>query len=114
MSAWKCPQCGARVGKHGKGGARTCISGVEDGCDGLICECEAPGADLRNHGTCQENPCENAACYHCGWGGRVPSLGYDPKKLRGWAKTALAAGWKPPAGWVPTPELMMSKTKRKT
>lgn len=94
---WTCPKCGAEPEKHGKG---SCIDlrVLSGQCYGFLCEC---GVD--NCGT-YENPCEEAHCYHCGWMGVFPppkSPKFDPKKLRGWAKQAWAAGWKPPGGWTP-------------
>ena len=69
---WKCPECGALAHKCGKG---KCI-GVElyDGsCQGMICECEdSHSYDDQNHGESLDNPCFNAACYHCGWDGSFP------------------------------------------
>ena len=85
---WKCPKCGARS-KCGKG---VCLSDPGP-CEGLLCECEQedPGD---HHGT-DRDPCENASCYHCGWGGRLPPI---PKKLKPWEKKAIEAGWIPPKG----------------
>jgi hypothetical protein len=74
-----CPKCGAEEGKHGKGGHEECLHpsrrhyrGEEDGvCRGLLCECD--GRTGKDHGQTKDDICENARCYHCGWGGRVPS-----------------------------------------
>lgn len=96
---WECPQCGAVAGKHGNGGKSKCIS-TTAGCDGLICECDPRdlGNDYsaKDHGVSHSNPCQNASCYHCGWGGRLPPV---PKKMQPWEKKAMDAGWTPPAGW---------------
>jgi len=60
-------------------------------CMGLICEC--PEGDIDDaHGTLVE-PCKNAACYHCGWGGSFPA---PTKGLQAWERRAMAAGWTPP------------------
>ena len=65
-------------------------------CEGFICECDSDDADHD-----EAHPCPEARCYHCGWEGVFPPPSYDPKKLTGWARTAYAAGWRPPVGWVP-------------
>lgn len=102
MSAWKCPECGAGFEKHGKGGERSCQCRSEDGtCQGLVCECGS-NSSSKSHGCSQDDPCEEARCYHCGWEGRMPPLPFDPRKLKGWQKKAFDAGWNPPAGWRPT------------
>lgn len=102
---WACPKCGADANKHGKGGEDKCQEGRHGSeCQGFLCECDnnEPGAD---HGQTHEDPCPEANCYHCGWGGVFPP---KPAKLKGWAKTAWEAGWRPPAGWT------SEKTTRKT
>lgn len=89
--SWKCPKCSAPANGCGKGGQ--CRGGA---CLGLLCECPSGGGGSK-HGT-ESDPCPNANCYHCEWGGVFP----PPKfKLKGWAKTAWDAGWRPPAGWSP-------------
>lgn len=93
---WRCPQCKAPTHKHGSG---ECLARGTD-CEGLICECYVE-TNAKTHGYSDDDPCPNAACYHCGWGGTVPPPPFDPAKLKGWAKTAWAAGWRPPAGWTP-------------
>lgn len=130
---WKCPKCGAKAHRHGKGGKNGCISTLVNSCEGLICECWEDGKSQRelsnkpNHGT-PENPCLHANCYHCGWGGVFPK---QPKKkktpekvkifhftkqpipLKKWEKRALLHGWNPPVGWnkeVPK-DLLKGKTK---
>jgi hypothetical protein len=96
---WACPKCGAEPnGKHGKGGVAKCEHGREPDCYGFVCEC---ADDSEEHGDSADNPCHVANCYHCGWGGTFPVPLFDPKKLKGWAKQAYAAGWKPPVGWTP-------------
>jgi hypothetical protein len=95
---WRCPNCGADADKHGKGGTTTCRSqgGTSDGCAGLLCECDSdvfPDSEKKNHGTDLANPCTNAYCYHCHWGGTLP---VKPKGLQPWEKKALEAGWTPP------------------
>jgi hypothetical protein len=90
---WACPKCGAGAGAHGTKPGELC-DGDENGpaCQGLICECEEDCAE--DHGETFDDPCKSASCYHCGWGGTVPK---KPKGLQAWEKTALAAGWSPPA-----------------
>jgi hypothetical protein len=91
---WACPKCGADANKHGKGGVEKCtdrISGTQQ-CLGFICECENDTED--SHGTTVDDPCREANCYHCGWGGTFPVM---PKGLQAWEKKALEAGWSPPA-----------------
>lgn len=99
MTTWKCPDCGARAGRHGKGGQRDCISNAQ--CEGLLCECfeyETGKARVlsnrKDHGISHDNPCPHAACHHCGWGGTMPPAfsGLEP-----WESKALEAGWKMPA-----------------
>jgi hypothetical protein len=97
---WACPKCGAIDG-HGKGGAEKCNEHGSLPCQGLICECwengekEAAASEKDDHGQTLTNPCTNAVCYHCGWGGTVPQ---KPKGLQAWEKKALEAGWVPPEG----------------
>ena len=96
---WACPKCGAKANKHGKGGASACqYNGEGPDCCGFLCECMT---DDPGHGDTADNPCPEANCYHCGWGGTFPVPTFDAKKLKGWAKQAYDAGWKPPAGWKP-------------
>lgn len=104
---WHCPKCNAPANDHGKGGREKCKERTTF-CDGLICQCDEEDSDA--HGTPAE-PCPDAYCHHCEWGGQVPGrqavAAYkaeqriDPKKLRGWAATAWEAGWRPPAKWKP-------------
>ncbi len=94
---FECPKCGAVPHKHGKGGADRCNEGSYSDCEGLICECdseECPRSEEEDHGLALSNPCTNANCYHCGWGGTVP---LKPKGLLPWEKKALEAGWTMPA-----------------
>jgi hypothetical protein len=100
---WACPKCGANADRHGKG---VCLNSEPGACAGFLCECDDPYTALA-HGESHDDPCENAYCYHCGWGGTFPVPLFDPKKLTGWAKTALANGWKPPTGWTPTKKKAM-------
>lgn len=93
---WKCPKCTAQHDKCGKG---DCMGGVGRKCGGLVCECECSTDD--EHGLTHDDPCPYASCYHCGWGGTIPSPMFNPAKLKGWAKKAYDSGWKPPAGWTP-------------
>jgi hypothetical protein len=99
---WRCPKCTAPAGEHGKGDCAQKSPGM---CSGLICECATE--DMKGHGT-PKNPCTNATCFHCGWWGQIPEprvlqalRKFDPSKLKGWAKQAFEAGWKPPKGWIP-------------
>lgn len=85
---WKCPKCGARANKHGKG---RCEYG-DKACVGFLCECSDDGED-KHHGETLQKRCENANYYHCGWGGEFPQA---PKSLARWEKKALEAGWKMP------------------
>lgn len=101
---WACPKCGqSQNDKHGKGGASKCQYDMRsDTCYGFICECDDAGpSGSATHGGSNADPCQNANCYHCGWGGTFPVPLFDVKKLKGWAKTAHAAGWTPPPGWTP-------------
>lgn len=97
---WACPSCGATASKHGKGGKSACIAGNQLGCDGFLCECDDVCGSAKGHGESHDNPCVNAVCYHCGWAGVFPVPLFDPKKLKGWAKKAYEAGWKPPSDWT--------------
>jgi hypothetical protein len=88
-----CPKCGALPQQHGK---NACLNAYLE-CEGLICECDEedlPESKLSDHGESLGNPCTEASCYHCGWGGTVPKA---PAALQTWEKKALAAGWKMPA-----------------
>ena len=97
---WACPECGATPDNHGKGGEERCDGRrTSAGCGGFVCECDADTDS--GHGDSADDPCHNATCYHCGWGGTFPPPPFNPKSLKGWAKQAWAAGWKPPAGWTP-------------
>lgn len=97
---WACPKCGAPANKHGKGGYSKCRDqSMDSGCNGFLCECEDDSDyDDPDHGTTFSNPCPNANCYHCGFGGVFPKA---PAKTPAWAKKALAEGWTPPEGWTP-------------
>lgn len=103
---WRCPRCRAINNHHGDGECRNTAVGAASLCDGLVCECWEwdPDRELRaqlsDHGTSLANRCENAVCYHCGWNGELPKLPFDPTKLKGWAKKAYDAGWRPPDGWT--------------
>lgn len=100
---WACPKCGTDAsGRHGKGGAESCKDSNSNSsdCYGFICECD-DDCSSPDHGETHDDQCHNANCYHCGWGGAFPEPLFDPKKLKGWAKQAYEAGWKPPAGWKP-------------
>ena len=94
---WACPKCDS--------GPDGCDKGSEEqrekcdaryGCMGLICECD--GDTPPDHGDHLGAQCPDARCYHCGWAGSFPPT---PKKTPGWAKKAMEAGWRPPAGWTP-------------
>jgi hypothetical protein len=89
---WKCPKC--KVGANDCGTKPTSMCDGKAGeaqCMGFICECEhETDAD---HGTTLRDPCRNANCYHCGWGGTYPK---QPKGLKAWEKKALEAGWTMP------------------
>lgn len=65
MAKWACPRCGAEPNEHGKGVCRSIVGA----CMGFICDCEVDTDD--DHGT-EKDPCLNAACYHCSWGGEFP------------------------------------------
>lgn len=92
---WACPKCGATPDAHGRGPCETRYGE----CLGFLCECACDTAD--DHGEHADDPCASAACYHCGWAGTFPVPAVDPKKLKGWAKQAWTAGWRPPLGWRP-------------
>ena len=94
---WACPKCGAPPNDHGKGGADACrdeLSRHSRDCAGFLCECE-DSFTAESHGESADDPCESAVCHHCGWEGTFPVPAIDPKKLRGWKKTAWEAGWRP-------------------
>lgn len=63
---WGCPECGADANEHGKGECRSIGGGV---CMGFVCDCDVDTGD--DHGT-EKDPCQNATCYHCNWGGEFP------------------------------------------
>ncbi len=85
---FRCPKCGASPKGCPKKAKIPCLS--RQSCLGFICECSEEGPD---HGTSFEDPCHEANCYHCGWGGTFPC---KPKGLQPWEKKALEAGWTPP------------------
>lgn len=92
-----CPRCKAKPNAHGTVGryAKSEHSWRrEDYCEGVLCECEFDTGD--GHGESFADPCQNAYCHCCGWGGRLPTM---PRKALPWEKKALEAGWTPPAGW---------------
>jgi hypothetical protein len=99
---WACPKCGAHPDTHGKGGYQACLSPQvrpgADSCSGFLCEChdDSPG-----HGESIDKQCLEARCYHCGWCGEFPQRPFTTKDLPQWAKTAWAAGWRPPPDWLP-------------
>ena len=110
---WKCPKCTAPPNDHGRGGADLCKSrGSSSYCEGFLCGCndvlldgdfateERTSITADDYGNTLDNPCRNATCHHCGWAGTFPVGAVNPDKLRGWAKTAWANGWRPPAGWI--------------
>jgi hypothetical protein len=90
---WCCPKCGADADKHGKGTCNHMLGTDYTECQGFICECDDE-YDGEDHGTTFADPCHNANCYHCGWGGVFPP---KPKGLQAWEKKALDVGWTPPA-----------------
>lgn len=96
---WKCPKCSAPHGKHGNGGGAKCQARTTRMCGGFYCDCDYETAD--GHGESHADPCQMATCDHCGWMGTFPIPLFDEKKLKGWAKTAWAAGWRPPEWWTP-------------
>ena len=86
---WACPKCGATPDKcGGKCGGRP------GGCSGFLCDCT--GETSEDHGETYENPCPEANCYCCWWGGTFPA---PKRKPTDWEAKALAAGWQPPKGW---------------
>lgn len=93
---WGCPKC--HVTADGHVASAIC----PNGCVGFLCECEAGDGllqmdiDSDTHGTL-DNPCQTAHCRHCDWQGVFPKK-VVPKELKGWAKTAWNAGWRPPLG----------------
>lgn len=92
---WKCPKCGAKAHEHGPNRKERCEynpGGKE--CEGFLCECSDEGGE--QHGLTHADPCPEANCYCCGWGGTFPL----PAKAKGWEKKALEAGWTPPEGWT--------------
>ena len=93
LFAFQCPKCGADPNHCGKKRTEMCDGerGAEQ-CMGFICECEEETAE--EHGTTLNDPCPNANCYHCGWGGTHPKA---PKGLQAWERKALEAGWTMPA-----------------
>ena len=91
---WACPKCGAEPNKHGDGGDTNCKSQNRHSCEGFLCDCD--GDTSKEHGETHADPCHTAACYHCGWSGTFPR---PLRNMKPWEKTALAAGWTPPAGW---------------
>lgn len=93
MSKFACPKCGATPERHGKG---ECLSRNTKTCVGFICECSDDGTV--DHGETLANPCREANCYHCEWGGTVPAM---PAKWPAWAKKAAEEGWTAPDGWMP-------------
>ena len=95
---WACPRCGAEPGDHGKGGRDKCAQEAK-ACEGFLCECDDDGGP--GHGESYADPCPNANCYHCDWGGTFPPPPFSVSKLPSWAKKAWAEGWLPPAGWQP-------------
>ena len=105
MIKWQCPQCKAIPNTHGR--TPECKQGLQQvGCSGFTCNCwahnlENAETEAQDHGRVITNPCHHAECAHCGWSGTFPYV-FDQKTLPGWAKTAWAAGWKPPEGWAPS------------
>jgi len=85
---FKCPKCGALPNEHGKGGGLKCNERRHESCMGFICDCNDDTGET--HGESFEDPCPEANCYHCGWGGVFP---VKPKGLQAWEKKALDAGW---------------------
>lgn len=123
---WRCPRCFAPEQQHGRGPCKWRDTDHGYYCDGFLCHCEIDGAieDI-NHGFDATNPCKTAQCHHCGWRGQFPPNGLDvitgmldvavsaetspitynfkPEDLKGWAKQAWDAGWRPAADWTPPP-----------
>lgn len=104
---YACLRCKSKPNKHGTVPryAKTEHGNRKDYCEGVLCQC--PGDDvLETHGETFENPCLEAHCGCCGWGGRLPPL---PKKMLPWERKALDAGWAPPDGWNPSDRPTESK-----
>ena len=97
---WACPECGAEPHSHGKGGAEECQERNSPECQGFLCECSDPG-DSATHGEIGTDPCPEAHCYHCNWGGIFPPIAASQTGWPTWAKTEFKAGWVPKAGWAP-------------
>lgn len=96
---WACPRCGADANEHGKGGEERCKQDARlrnagaSPCEGFLCLCDGDEAGASDHGENYANPCTEAHCYHCEWGGTFPA---QPKGLEAWEKKALEAGWSMP------------------
>jgi hypothetical protein len=73
---------------------------------GFICDCDWETGP--EHGESYQDPCEEAYCYHCGWGGTFPE---KPKGLQSWEKKALDAGWTMPEARMA--ELGLATEKKK-
>lgn len=106
---WACPECGAEAMKHGAGGKEKCKERREGNCSGFLCDCTGDVADM--HGNTLEDPCPEARCYHCGWGGEFPR---KPKGLLAWEKKALEAGWVPPDARAKELGLWIKERKEKS
>lgn len=96
---WACPKCDSAPGQHGTGGKERCQydTSSKSSCYGFVCECDSednPASEADDHGLSFANPCDQANCYHCGWGGKMP---VRPKGLQAWERKALEAGWTMPA-----------------
>ncbi len=89
---WACPRCTAPANNHGKGGEEKCMNRHSGACSGFICDCDED--TTKDHGVTFDDPCPQANCYHCGWGGEFPA---KPTGLKPWEKKALEAGWVMPA-----------------
>lgn len=94
-----CPRCKSQPNGHGTVAryAKTEHRPNMDYCEGVLCRCEHD--TVETHGETFEDPCLQAYCGCCGWGGRLPVL---PKKMLPWERKALEAGWAPPATWDPS------------
>lgn len=92
---WKCPKCQAPANKCGRG---TCKDAFGQ-CMGFICDCDIDTAP--EHGQVASDPCHEANCYHCDWGGTFPIMSSVTKGWPTWAKQALKEGWAPPLNWSP-------------
>jgi hypothetical protein len=99
-NVWRCPKCGVGAHEHPKGMKRpkSCVEEYGSECEGLLCECDQcendhdpdSDPDAEDHGLNAGNPCANANCYHCGWGGRIPpAKAKKVKKVRSEAEQAL-------------------------